>query len=99
VSGVQVGDRLTQLYALRSRVNQEIATLERARALEPRPPGERPKPKPPPNVVQRRLAELGVTARDVRRWALEHGLTESRHGRIGVDLVESYAAAHPMGGP
>lgn len=105
VSGIQDGDRLRRLYALRSQVNAEIATLERERALEPAGPGEplrnRPKPRPAaaPNVVQRRLAELDVTSADVRRWALAHGLTESRHGRIGVDLVEAYAEAHPMAAP
>ena len=41
------------------------------------------------------LTALGVTASDVRQWAREQGLTNSTRGRIGLDLVEAYAAAHP----
>ena len=41
------------------------------------------------------VVALGVTASDVRQWAHAQGLTTSTHGRIGLDLVEAWAAAHP----
>ena len=50
---------------------------------------------PKATVVDRRLYALGVTASDVRQWAREQGLTNSTRGRIGLDLVEAWAAAHP----
>lgn len=47
-----------------------------------------------PNKVDRRLAELGVTAYDVKVWAFDQGLVDAvKRGRVGQHLVEAYATA------
>lgn len=87
VNGIRVGTRLEQLYQLRQRLNVEIE-------IEERKTGRRRKPPRPakPNTVDQRLRELGVTTHDVKVWAVEHGvLPELKRGRIGLQLVETYA--------
>lgn len=104
MSGVQTGSRLERLYLLQRQVTQEIAVLEREAALTartlPRPAKETTTPVPPrprqENTVDRLLKDLGVTAHDVKTWALTTGLiSEIRRGRVAGDLVTAYAAANP----
>lgn len=41
-----------------------------------------------------RLNELGVSALEVKEWAVQHGLAdEVRRGRVPAELVDAYAAA------
>lgn len=45
--------------------------------------------------VTRRLEQLGVTAHDVKVWAVSVGLLDQvRRGRIKGEVVEAYANAH-----
>jgi hypothetical protein len=56
------------------------------------------KPRCSKNAVEARLDELGVTARQVKEWVHATGLVdEVKRGRIGADLVNAYADAHPGG--
>lgn len=48
-----------------------------------------------PSIELRALADLGVTARDVKLWAVSAGLLDAVHrGRVKHDLVLAYADAH-----
>lgn len=48
-----------------------------------------------PNRTDELLEELGVTAGDVKAWAVHQGiLTQIKRGRVGIDIVELYALAH-----
>lgn len=104
--GVSTGTRLDRLYALRSRINHEIAIEEQAALLLVR--HEKPKParrrrkdagKPQkPNGVYVRLAELGVSGSLVKRWAYEQGLiAELKRGRCSGALVDAYEEALARG--
>ncbi len=103
MSGVRVGSRLEQLLDLRRQVTVQIEVERRANPTEATRLGltktkRRPKDRTAaPNVVQRRLADLGVTTYDVKVWAVEAGILPAvKQGRIGIALVEQYATAHPM---
>jgi hypothetical protein len=50
---------------------------------------------PQVNRTDALLAELGVTAGDVRAWGVSQGLCQPTRGRVPFDLVEMYALAHP----
>jgi hypothetical protein len=40
------------------------------------------------------LADLGVSASEVKRWGVEEGLASGLRGRPSSELIEQYAAAH-----
>lgn len=99
MSGVQSGTRLERLERLRAQVEHQI-TVERRRAADEgaariRPPAPPPPREPKPfevNRVDRRLRELGVTAREVKEWAVDAGLMlEVKRGRVSEALVEHFA--------
>lgn len=56
----------------------------------------RKKPAKPraPEVTVIRLAELGLTAPQVKAWALEQGIIQSTRGRVALTVIEAYAVAH-----
>jgi hypothetical protein len=107
---VQTGTRLDRLQSLSRRTRHELASALRRgdqheagrlsdldRRLtaaiwdaQPKVPAQR-RAEP----VVDRIAALGVTAKDVRTWALAVGLTKAQRGRLSMALVEAYAAAHP----
>jgi hypothetical protein len=96
VSGVQCGTYLERLEQLRQQVDQAIAAERRRVALEgpirlvARPHQQVPRG----NRVDMRLASLGVTALQVKEWAVEAGLLDQvRRGRVALSLVEAYADA------
>ena len=94
MSGITTGSRLEQLQALQRRIHHEIQ-IELRKAPGPKAPAKKPRKQEGPNVVQQRLAELGVTTRTVKEWGITQGLiTEIKRGRIGITLVDAYAAAH-----
>jgi hypothetical protein len=78
------------------RLNERLAGEIEALRPTPAPPAGQPRGKrqKAEDRVGRRLEQLGVTAHDVRVWALEVGLIDRiRRGRIKGELVEAYAAA------
>lgn len=86
-------DRLRDLAA---RVDAALAEERRIQGLAvPVPaPVEEPARELAPSAEVRLLAELGVSARDVKEWAVGQGLlTAVRRGRVALALVEAYAAA------
>lgn len=46
------------------------------------------------NRVDQQLRDLGVTAKTVRAWAVEQGLSKATRGRLGAELVEAYIQHH-----
>lgn len=95
MSGVRVTvSRLDDLLKLRARVDHEIAA-ERRR-LELATPRPTPRPvRPRENATGALLAQLGVTSRDVKEWAVIKGInTEVSRGRVSLQLVQSYAEEH-----
>ncbi len=102
---IRTGTKLEALHGLLKRTEQEIscarqrdrdttelrALRDRIRAqIEPTETQQR-------NIVDRRLDQLHVTARDVKVWAHANGLVDAvKRGRVGEHLVEAYATA--MGG-
>lgn len=90
---------LAKLYTLQTRLVIEIALEDaRAAALAPRPaptsvaPGSRRSS--PPDRVGDHLARLGVTAHQVKEWAVTQGLVDKvRRGRIRGELVDAYDEA------
>lgn len=81
------------LEDLRDRLAAEIAK-ER-----PTEPPERPKPPRAPSGPSAEvllLEQLGVTARQVKEWAVEQGLLAAVvRGRVKLELVEAYAETQP----
>lgn len=41
-----------------------------------------------------RLAELGTTSTEVKRWAYDHGLIRSMAGRVAMATIDAWATAH-----
>lgn len=112
MSGVSVGPRIDKLDALHRRATHDLAVARRRQEhdeaarlvqllerLNEAIAIERPPPPPPPPRVEPvlvRLAELGVTAKQVKTWATQEGLIPAVvRGRVAGALVEAYAAAHP----
>lgn len=114
MSGIRTCTREEALQQLLTRTRHEISCarrredlheLPRLRELEariedelgiPRPAVRRPGQRA--EMVLERMAELGVTARQVKEWAVETGLIPAVvRGRIRRELVEAWAAAHPPG--
>jgi hypothetical protein len=103
---VRTTTREQALEALLARTRQEIACtlrrddrreLPRLYRLEDRLLAELGRPVTPRRTerVQSRLADLGVSARQVKEWAVERGLIPAVvRGRISRDLVEAWAAEH-----
>lgn len=100
MSGIRTGTRLEQLRLLHARVGQEIATLERQEALEarPAPPPRRRRVRAAANQPDRATAallRLGVTAYEVKEWALDVGLiTAIRRGKVSFVIIDQYETAH-----
>jgi hypothetical protein len=60
-------------------------------ALPPLPPGRKRRD----SAGKQLLRQLGVSAGDVKAWAISQGLlAEIKRGQPGMDLIELYAVAH-----
>lgn len=101
MNGIRHGSRLEQLLDLRRQVNLQIELetrenpTEAARLGLTKPGGVAPKTPRHPNIVNRRLDQLGITSADVKAWAFREGIIPAiKQGRIGIALLEQYAAAH-----
>lgn len=90
----QTYDRLPRLRELLARVQGEIV----AEGGQPThvPKGQpKTKRKKAEDKVYARLGQLGVTAHEVKVWAVSVGLLDQvRRGRIRGELVEAYASNH-----
>lgn len=100
MSGVQTGTRLERLERLRVEIDQEIAQERRRLVLDSPPLArrfevyEKPKRKAP-STGDQLMRELGVTANDVKVWAVSVGILDQvRRGRVASHVVDSYAQAH-----
>lgn len=99
MGGIRAGTRLEQLLALRDRLNHEIAierrhTLNAGRAAaQP----ARPAPTTPPApTIERQLLDRGLTARQVKEWAVENGHVDHvARGRLSQRLLALYVQHHP----
>ena len=95
MSGIRVGTRLDRLIDLRRQVDDEITRERRRIELGVSPtatPTSTGQPEQPPVTLQ----DLGKTALEVRRWALDEGLVDRiTTGRIPQWLIDYYAASHP----
>lgn len=85
--------RVTELNQLRTRLESELGYTpgpkRPARGL-PKTRSEKAK-----NRVTRHLERLGITAHDVKVWALATGRIDAIHrGRLAADLVTAYELAH-----
>lgn len=95
MSGIRAGTRLDRLYDLRRQVEDEIAR-ERRRIELGIPFAAAPISAGQPERPVITLQDLGKTALEVRRWALDQGLIDRiARGRIPQWLIDAYAAAHP----
>lgn len=109
MSGVSSGSRLERLYALRDQIAHEIAHEERLVALDGGRIDQKGRRrfvvfKGSNQAVATRgadkrkaasLDELGVTAKQVKVWAVSVGLVDAVHrGRVAQTLVDAYAEAH-----
>ncbi len=101
MSGVKVGTRLERLYLLRDQIRHEIAAEERALVLNggrgsmPRRLRARAGTVAADARKAASLDELGVTAKQVKQWAVEVGLIPAVvRGRVAQALVDEYAHAH-----
>lgn len=96
LEGIRSGSRLDMLRDLKRRVDAEIRAEEKLERSRTAIRAYKAKQEARRDSVSQRLARLGVTAHDVKTWALEQGLiTEIRRGRVSGDLVDAYAADHP----
>lgn len=86
-----------RLEELRDRLAEEISTL-RPREIPAPATAAQPRPRSVavgPSAEVQLLAELGVSARDVKVWAVGQGLLEVvTRGRVKLELVQRYAEAH-----
>lgn len=84
------GQPATQHETLLERLDQEIRNEGGTPPTPPRPLKRR---RPAPAAVDVLLRELGITAHDVKVWAVQHGLLDQvRRGRVALRYVEAYAA-------
>ncbi len=99
----QTEQRLRQLKELRSRIDREIRDIEAEEAYRARKAAQtkgqpRSRRHKAEDRVTKHLERLGVTAHDVKAWAVTAGLTDTvRRGRIKAELVDAYETAHPTG--
>lgn len=98
MSGISTGTRLEQLERLKAKVDLEIAAERRRLALDERfvtfqrADHDRRRV----DATKARLEQLGVTAKDVKVWAVGVGLlADVKRGRVARELVEKYAEARP----
>ena len=93
-------ERLGKLQSLEARLEEEIRaaggvtqpSTGTSSRQSGRPRSQRQKAE---DRVTRHLERLGVTAHDVKVWAVGQGLLPAvRRGRVKGDLVASYEAAH-----
>lgn len=89
--GLPIADLRVLERRVESAIEREVACTKPAPTADPEP------------VVTREvalLAELGVSAHDVKAWAVERGLLDTvRRGRVALQLVEAYAAWRTEGAP
>lgn len=92
--------RVTRLRDLEARLAAEIEAETRAGSAgaavaRGQIRGQRQKAE---DRVTRQLARLGVTAHEVKVWAVGQGLLPAvRRGRVKAELVAAYEAAHQEG--
>lgn len=104
---IRTGTRLESLQSLARRTEHELSSARRKDARREIPRLELLLDKlrdaiadeqglaRPRDVVSRGLFDLGLTAHDVRQWALEQGLIDQvRRGRLPLELLNAYRAAH-----
>lgn len=90
-------DKLPKLRALLQRIEGEIVAEGGKPAGRPRKPHYTSHKKAADHVYAR-LEQLGVTAHEVKVWAVEVGLLDVvRRGRIRGELVEAYATREQEG--
>lgn len=98
MSGVTTASRLEQLEQLAAHVAHELAQ-ERHRVSTGQARSERALIAPAPRVIAAdilRMHSLGVTAAQVRAWAVGQGLVPAgRVGRLPITVYDAYAKAHP----
>lgn len=97
MSGVQAGTRLERLRVLRDRIDHEIAVEAHRAALDDTrgSGGWAEFQKPSDRRTASRLEQLGVTAKQVKQWAVRQGLVDGVHrGRCADRLIDAYALAH-----
>ena len=88
----------TDLRDLAARVDVEI----RAEGGTPPTTGPATTPTPPrrrpaAHRADALMADLGVTAGQVKAWAVQHGLLDAvRRGRVASALVDAYAVHHRL---
>lgn len=97
MSGVRCGTRLERLLDLRRKVDLEIEQERNRQELGIRIVTTLPTrtvSRLQVNSVDEQLADLGVTSRDVKVWALEAGLISGvTRGRVSQRLVDAYRSA------
>ena len=80
-------------------LDHDGASVARVEAAEHRPDptdAASPGPAPPEASAGTLDVDAGPTAREVRRWATEHGLTVADRGRLRPDVVQAWHDAHPV---
>jgi hypothetical protein len=104
MSPVISGNRLTQLRALRARIDAEITVLERGERLLAARRATDARTDARARAAGRKLRQDADRARiealappaDVRAWARAHGVEIGTFGRISLDLRRAYLAAHDI---
>lgn len=100
MSGVRVGSRLAQLYALEQKVKLEIqAELARERVASPSRPPEAIAARAEVDVsANEAMAAIGASTAVVRAWAVAVGLVEAgRRGMLPRWVIDEYVDAHREG--
>lgn len=89
MNGIVQGTELDRLVVLRAQVDARIEQLRRAEvhnggAILP-----------VPTSAEALMATLGVTSRQVKEWAVQHGLLACvRRGRVSLTIVQAYQRTH-----
>jgi len=100
----QAGESTVQLAEAFGLNTKTVCTVLRRGGVQARSSSEAQRLQPRDGVDQaaglkQRIADLGVTSREVKAWALERGLiTEIRRGICPTALVDAYESAHRKGG-
>lgn len=89
----QDGRELNRLSDLEAKVEAEI--VAEGGRLVPRVAVLRTRRKKSDVRKDKRMADLGITAKDVKIWAVSEGLLMAvKQGRVKAELIEAYADAH-----
>lgn len=99
---MQSEQRLLRLRELRSKIDREIREIETEEAHRAKKAADRAniglprtRRRKAEDRVTKHLEILGVTAHDVKEWALDAGLIQViSRGRVKQALVDAYEEAH-----